>query len=474
MRSLLPERRRVAALLRTETVGGALLVGCALVALVLANSPLEPAYAAVRDLRIGPAALHLDLSIQQWTADGLLALFFFLAGLELKREFTAGELRDPRRAVVPVVAAIAGMAAPAGIYLLTSMGEPGAAVGWAIPTATDIAFALAVLAVIGPHLPVALRTFLLTLAVVDDLLAIIVIALFYTRELHPEFLALSLIPLLGFGIAVQRRMTSWWLLVPLALAAWGLMHASGVHATVAGVLMGFAVPVLGPRRSRGSRGADRVADPPGSAQDLPGDADHLPGRAADPPGRAAGLPGGTADRSGDGADVGDDDGTADDASDADAARYAERLEHLLRPISAGVAVPLFAFFAAGVSIGGLSGLGAALGTRVVLGIVIGMVVGKSLGILLATVVVGRLSRSSLLRELVLPDIVGLSILGGVGFTVSLLIGDLAFGAAGERAEHVQIAVLAGSLIASLLAAAVLAVRNRHYRAMSRRPPPAPD
>jgi NhaA family Na+:H+ antiporter len=361
-------------------------------------------------------------------------------------------------------------------------------VGWAIPTATDIAFALAVLAVIGPHLPVALRTFLLTLAVVDDLLAIIVIALFYTRELHPEFLVLSLIPLLGFGIAVQRRMASWWLLVPLALAAWGLMHASGVHATVAGVLMGFAVPVLGPRRSRGSRGADGVADAPGGARDVPGDADHLPGRAgdpagraADPPGRAAdpggravGPPGGTADRSGDGADVGDDGGTADDASDADAARYAERLEHLLRPISAGVAVPLFAFFAAGVNIGGLSGLGAAMGTRVVLGIVLGMVVGKSLGILLATVVVGRLSRSSLLRELALPDVVGLSILGGVGFTVSLLIGDLAFGAAGERAEHVQIAVLAGSLIASLLAAAVLAVRNRHYRAMARRPPLAPD
>jgi NhaA family Na+:H+ antiporter len=446
-----PERRRVAALLRTETVGGALLVGCALVALVLANSPLAPAYTAVRDLRIGPAALGLNLSIQQWTADGLLALFFFLAGLELKREFTAGELRDPRRAVVPVAAAIAGMAVPAGIYLLTTLGDAGAASGWAIPTATDIAFALAVLAVVGPSLPSAVRTFLLTLAVVDDLLAIIVIALFYTRDLRPEFLLLSLIPLLGFGIAVQRRIASWWLLMPLALAGWGLMHASGVHATVAGVLMGFAVPVLASRRSPKSRAA--------GDEEMPG-GDEGPGGESAPGGSAP--PGGTPSPG------------VDRPGDDDGARFADRLEHLLRPFSAGVAVPLFAFFAAGVGIGGLPGLGAAMGTRVVLGIVIGMVVGKALGILLATVLVARLTRSSLLRELAPADVFGLAILGGVGFTVSLLIGDLAFGPAGERGEHVQVAVLAGSLIASVLAALVLRVRNRHYRAISRRREIAPE
>jgi NhaA family Na+:H+ antiporter len=412
------ERRRIAMLLRTETVGGVLLVLAAVIALVLANSPLDAGYRWLRDLRIGPEALGLQLSVQQWTADGLLAIFFFLAGLELKREFAAGELRDPRRAAVPVVAAVGGMVVPAALYLLITAGDPTAATGWAIPTATDIAFALAVLAVVGRHLPAALRTFLLTLAVVDDLLAIIVIALFYTQELHPTFLLLSLVPLAGFAVLVQRRVAPWWLLVPLALLGWALMHESGVHATVAGVVMGFAVPVL-PRR--GQR-------------------------------RAPGTPAA-------GGDGEDGDGGSAEGPDA----LAERLDHRLRPISAGLAVPLFAFFAAGVTIGGPSGLAAALTTRVVLAIVIGMVVGKAVGILVATLVTTRLTGSTLLRELGIPDVVGLAILGGVGFTVSLLIGDLAFGAGGERAEHVQIAVLTGSLAATALAAVVLGIRSRQYR-----------
>jgi NhaA family Na+:H+ antiporter len=179
-----------------------------------------------------------------------LAIFFFVAGLELKREFIAGDLRDRRRAALPVAAAVGGMVVPALIYLAfnASSGD-GALAGWAIPTATDIAFALAVLAVIGTHLPVALRTFLLSLAVVDDLFAITIIAVFYTSSLQPLPLALALIPLGVFALLVQRRVRSWWLLLPLAALTWVLVHESGVHATVAGVLLGFVVPVI--RRAEG-------------------------------------------------------------------------------------------------------------------------------------------------------------------------------------------------------------------------------
>ncbi|HYO36470.1 MAG TPA: Na+/H+ antiporter NhaA, partial [Geodermatophilus sp.] len=179
-----PEASRIAAILRKETVGGVLLIIGAAAALVWANSPWAAAYEAIRDTRVGPSALHLDLTLGTWAADGLLAIFFFVAGLELKREFVAGDLRDPRRAALPIAAAVGGMAVPALLYAAVNLGAGGGALrGWAIPTATDIAFALAVLAVISTHLPAALRTFLLTLAIVDDLLAITIIAVFYTASL---------------------------------------------------------------------------------------------------------------------------------------------------------------------------------------------------------------------------------------------------------------------------------------------------
>ena len=178
------ETARIAAILRRETVGGALLLAAAALALIWANSPWGGAYEALRDIRVGPAALGLDLTLGTWAADGLLAVFFFVAGLELKREFVAGDLREPARAALPVAAAVGGMAVPALLFVLVNLGrDDGALRGWAIPSATDIAFALAVLAVISTHLPAALRTFLLTLAVVDDLRAILVIAVFYTDEL---------------------------------------------------------------------------------------------------------------------------------------------------------------------------------------------------------------------------------------------------------------------------------------------------
>src|SRR5690349_2593666 len=221
------EHSRVAEILRAETTGGLLLIAGALVAIVWANTPWSDAYESLRDVRVGPSTLHLDLSLGTWAADGLLAIFFFVAGLELKREFVAGDLRYPRRAVLPVAAAIGGMAAPALIYALINAG--GALRGWAVPTATDIAFALAVLGLINTSLPTGLRTFLLTLAVVDDLLAIMIIAVFYTSSLHVVPLLLALVPLTIFALVARRRARPWWLLLPLAVATWALVHESGIH-----------------------------------------------------------------------------------------------------------------------------------------------------------------------------------------------------------------------------------------------------
>jgi NhaA family Na+:H+ antiporter len=411
-----PEARRIADVLRKETIGGVLLLAGALIALVWANSPWSGGYQAMTAFTVGPHALHLDLSLATWAADGLLAIFFFVAGLELKREFVAGDLRDPRRAAVPVAAAAGGVAVPALLYLLVNRG--GATEGWAIPTATDIAFALAVLAVIGRHLPAALRTFLLTLAVVDDLMAILIIAVFYTANLAVLPLLAALVPLGLFTLLVQRRVRSWWLLLPLAFAAWALVHASGVHATVAGVLLGFAVPVLTPAHpAAGSDGHEPAPPHPGA-----GTGGHEPGH---------GL--------------------------------AEHFEHRFRPISAGVAVPIFALMSAGVTIGGLDGLATALSDPVAIGIVLGLVVGKPVGILAATWLTARFTRARIDSGLAWIDVAGLSVLAGIGFTVSLLIGELAFGAGSERGDGVKVAVLAGSLTAAVLASVVLRVRNRTYR-----------
>ncbi|GIH98422.1 Na+/H+ antiporter NhaA [Planobispora takensis] len=392
------EARRIADILRKETVGGALLLAGAVAAMIWANSPWAGAYEALRAVRFGPEALHLNLSLATWAADGLLAIFFFVAGLELKREFVAGDLRDVRRAAVPIAAALGGVIVPALLYLLITRGAQGAGKGWAIPTATDIAFALAVLAVVGRFLPTALRTFLLTLAVVDDLVAIVIIALFYTDHLAPLPLLAALVPLAAFTVLVQRRVRSWWLLLPLAVAVWALVHASGVHATVAGVLMGFAVPVLRSEKAGG-------------------------------PEAGPGL--------------------------------AEHFEHRFRPLSAGVAVPVFAFLSAGVSLGGLDGLAGAFGDPIVVGVVVGLVVGKPVGILAATWLTARFTHADLDEDLAWIDLVGLSVLAGIGFTVSLLIGELAFGAG--RDEYVKVAVLSGSVIAALLATVILRLRDRAYR-----------
>ena len=408
-RSSYPEHLRITAILRRETVGGALLLAATVAALVLANTPAADLYFRLRDAQFGYEPWHLKLSLGAWAADGLLAVFFFLAGLELKREFVAGDLRTPSRAVVPVAAAVGGVIVPALLFTAINLGAgPTALRGWAVPTATDIAFAVAVLAIIGSHLPSALRVFLLTLAVVDDLLAIAIIAFFYSTDIQVAPLLLALVPLALFAFLAHRFSAffrawapgAWLILLPIGLSAWALVHASGIHATVAGVLLGFAVPVL--RRRKG-----------GSPGDGPG--------------------------------------------------LAETLEHRFRPFSAGVAVPAFAFFSAGVALGGAGGLLRALTDPVAIGIVVALVAGKPVGILLATWLVTKTTKATLDPDLSWVDVIGVAVLAGVGFTVSLLISELGFGQGSPHDDHAKVAILAGSLLSALLATVLLRARNRHYR-----------
>lgn len=402
------ESLRIGEILRKETVGGVLLVAAALAALIWANSPASESYFALRDLKVGYEPWHLQLSLGTWAADGLLALFFFLVGLELKREFVAGDLRQLNKSIVPVTAAAGGVVVPALIYAAVNIASPETLRGWAIPTATDIAFAVAVLAIIGSHLPSALRIFLLTLAVVDDLIAISIIAFFYSSDIHADALLWALIPLAVFTFLAHRfrrffKMSApaaWLILLPLGTVVWALVHSSGIHATVAGVLLGFAVPVL---RSKASGG----------------------------PATGPGL--------------------------------AEVFEHRFRPISAGVAVPVFAFFSAGVSVGGGEGLVAALTDPVAVGIILALVLGKPAGILGTTWLLTKVTKARLDSSFKWIDVFGVSLLGGIGFTVSLLVAELSFGHGSLHDDYAKVGILAASFLSALLAVAVLRARNRQYR-----------
>ncbi|PZH09444.1 Na+/H+ antiporter NhaA [Streptomyces sp. NTH33] len=391
----LPERNFVADALRTETVGGMLLLLAAVAALLWANIPtLRAGYESVSHFHLGPASLGLNLSVAHWAADGLLAIFFFVAGVELKRELVAGDLKDPRAAALPVIAALCGMAVPAVVYVVTNLTGGGSLGGWAVPTATDIAFALAVLAVIGTSLPSALRAFLLTLAVVDDLFAILIIAVFFTSHLNFAALAGAAAGLAVFWLLLRKGVRGWYVYIPLALVIWALMYNSGVHATIAGVAMGLMLRCT-PREGE---------------ETSPG----------------------------------------------------EHIEHIVRPLSAGLAVPLFALFSAGVSVSG-GALTDVFTKPETLGVVLGLVVGKMLGIFGGTWLTARFTRASLSEDLAWADVFAVATLAGIGFTVSLLIGELAFDGDAVLTDEVKAAVLTGSLIATVLATVLLKIRNARYR-----------
>lgn len=369
-------------LLRREAVGGAIALAAAAVALFWANSPWSPAYDDLRHLKLGP------LDLEHWAADGALALFFFVAGLELKREFVVGTLRRPADAAVPVVAALCGVAVPALVYFAVNSGPGGRTEGWAIPAATDIAFALAVLAVVGSNLPTALRVFLLTLAVVDDLVVVLIIAVFYTDTLHLTALGLAVLAMAAWAVLQHLRVRTPLVYLPLALVAWWCVHESGIHATVAGMALGLLVRVR--------------------------------------------------------------------PDESESVSPAEHLEHVLSPLSAGVAVPFFALLSAGVALGG----GDLLSNPVVWGVVLGLVLGKPLGVLGGAWLVTRFTRAELNDSLSWRDIIGVSALAGIGFTVSLLVADLSF--TGDTRDAAKVAVLAGSLVSVLAGALLLGHRDRFH------------
>ncbi|WP_427886542.1 Na+/H+ antiporter NhaA [Kribbella sp. GL6] len=381
------ERAFLADMLRAETTGGLLLLAATIVALVWANSPWQDAYHHLRDAQLGP------LTVEAWASDGALTLFFYLAGVELKRELVVGSLSKLSEAVVPVVAALAGMMLPAIIYVIVNVSAGGNPHGWAVPTATDIAFALAVLAIVGSSLPSALRAFLLTLAVVDDFGAILIIAVFFSHGFHLLSLLAAVALIALWYVLQRRRVRTPFLYIPIALGAWWFMHESGIHATIAGVALGLVTRV--------------VADP------------------------------------------------------AEKEAPAERIEHRLRPWSAGVAVPVFALFAAGVTLSG-SAVREMLTDPVAIGVAAGLLFGKAIGVFGGSWLTARFTRAELNSDLAWRDVAAVSVLAGIGFTVALLIAQLAFGSDVAQIERAKAAVLVASVLAALIASLLLARRNRAY------------
>jgi NhaA family Na+:H+ antiporter len=411
--------------LREEAAGGIVLMAAAALALGWANSPWQAAYTVLwqTPLAVQVGRFGIEADLRHWVSDGLMTVFFLVVGLEIKRELVAGELRIWRRAALPLVAAAGGMAVPALIYAAANAGRPGAP-GWGIPMATDVAFALGVLALLGPRVPAALKVFLLTLAVVDDLGSIAVVALFYSRGVDLGALAVAAGLLALAAILVRARI--WWLPlhVALGLALWLVLWRAGVSPALAGVAMGLLTPA-------------RPTAPPEVARDRGG---ALAGElAADPrPPRLREM-------------LREARGTVP---------LAERLAHDLHPVSAFLVVPLFALANAGVSLerGGLAapGAGAVLG-----GVLAGRVLGKLAGIGVAVWVAVRVGLAVRPEGVSWGQLGGVATVAGIGFTVPLFVADLAF-----PDERFQAPVKLGLLLASVVAGAagalalVLAARRR--------------
>lgn len=377
--------RLIAEFLRLESSGGLLLMAATVAALVLANSAAQPLYAAAlaAEVGVGPARL----SVLLWINDALMAVFFVLVGLEIKRELLVGELSSVRRAALPAIAAAGGMLCPALVYLAFNAGDATAVRGWAIPAATDIAFALGVLALLGSRVPVSLKVFLTALAILDDLGAILIIAIFYSADLSvPALLAAAgatavLFAMNAFGV---RQI---WPYLIVGVGLWAAVLASGVHATLAGVVLAFTIPLRG--------------------------------------------------------QGGDDDTEASPL---------HRLEHALHPWVAYGILPVFGLANAGLSFDGVS-MTALLGS-VPLGIALGLFVGKQVGIALACWLAVRLRWADWPEGASTLQLFGVAVLCGIGFTMSLFIGSLAFTQASLQ-DQVKLGVFAGSLVSALVGYAIL-------------------
>jgi Na+:H+ antiporter, NhaA family len=386
-----PVRRPLSMLrefLDNEAAGGLILIGAAILALLLANSPLAPEYQAALHARIGP------LSLEHWVNDALMVLFFLLVGLEIKREFLVGQLASWPRRALPGIAAAGGMVVPALIYAAFNWQHPDTLRGWAIPTATDIAFALGVISLLGDRVPGSLKVFLAALAIIDDLGAVLVIAVFYTEGLSLLDLGLAgivLAGLIGLNRAGMRRL---WPYLLLGLLLWLLVFRSGVHATIAGVALAMTIPL----RAGGGQ-AEAMRNSP-----------------------------------------------------------LHRLEHWLQRPVAFVIVPIFGLANAGLP---LAGLGAdALTAPLTLGVGLGLLVGKFVGVLGSAALVTRLGLASLPMGASWPQMAGVALLCGIGFTMSLFIGMLAFEETPELLGEVKLGIMLGSLLAGLAGWSVLRLAHR--------------
>ena len=403
----------------TEVAGGVVLLAAALIALVWANSPFSAAYDSLwrTEVTIGVGDWALVEDLRHWVNDGLMAVFFFVVGLEIKREIVKGELSTAKAAAMPVIAALGGMVVPAVLYLLLTPGG-AAGDGWGIPMATDIAFALGVLALLGPRIPSSLRIFLLSLAIVDDIGAILVIAIAYTPEIESMALAIACA---GLGlILVLRFVRVWWMPIyaVIGIAVWVATLQSGVHATIAGVVLGLVTPV-------------RPLDP-NAMQDLLIEEEDLA------------------------------DGQLS-ASEARRAReraqasvsVAERVAHDLHPWTSFVVVPLFALANAGVELSADS-LRTAATSPVTWGVLLGLVIGKIVGITGFAWGAERLGMTALPSDVGWAQMTGVAAVAGIGFTVSIFIAGLAF-ADGSLVDEAKVGILAASVLATAIGAVLLRI-----------------
>jgi NhaA family Na+:H+ antiporter len=405
--------------LATETASGVLLVAAAVVAIVWANSPWQAGYETLwhteAGVHIGRWSLELDL--REWVNEGLMAIFFLVVGLEVKRELLLGELQDRRRAALPVIAALGGMVVPALVYLALNPSRPESE-GWGIPMATDIAFAVGVLALVAPSIPSSIRLFLLTLAIVDDIGAILVIAVFYSSSVDVGWLAAA--GSVVVAVLVLRRVgfTATPLFVLLGIGLWLAIHASGVHATIAGVIMGLlapATPALTREIVRSS--TDELLDV-------------FSPEAAKETSRMA----------------------------RQSVSQLEWLEHELHGWSSLLIVPVFALANAGVELTAES-LRTAASSTLTIGVVVGLVVGKTVGISVASWGAVRVGWADLPEGVAWRQMVGAAALGGIGFTVSLFIAALAFEDP-ALVDQAKVGVLAASVLATVLAVTLLRVASR--------------
>lgn len=415
-----PAASPFARFVQSEAFAGLLLVCTAVIAFVWANSPAQGAYQTLREtyltLSLGDA--RLGLSLEHWVNDGLMAVFFLLVGLEIKRELLIGELASRRRATLAVAAAAGGMLVPGSLYALLNAGGPGAA-GWGVPMATDIAFALGVLALLGSRIPLGLKVFLTALAIVDDLGAVLVIALFYTSDLNLGALALAA---LTWGVALlsgRRGVSSLKVYGVLGALLWVFVLQSGLHATIAGVLLALAIPIRRPEPA-GYLASLTDAARPGRGEQVGArlrDLEDLLERAQSP---------------------------------------LHRLEHALHPLVTFAVLPVFALMNAGVTV-----TAGGLGT-VSLGVVLGLLLGKPLGVVGGAWLAVRLGVASLPRRVTWPQMVGAGILAGIGFTMSLFVSTLAF-EGGALLTQAKLGILIASVLAAVLGAGWLLVVSRTPR-----------